>query len=137
MANIEIYKTADGQAQVEVKFENDTVWLNQNQLAHLFQRDRTVINRHINNIFKEGELNEKLVCANIAHTTRHGAIKDKTQETYQKYYSLDVIISLGYRVKSMRGTQFRQWASQRLKEYLLKGYALKDYSGSIGGAGLG
>lgn len=126
MNEIEIYKGKEGNTQIEVKFDGDTVWLNQSQISELFQRDRTVITKHISNVFKEGELEEKVVCANFAHTTQHGAIKGKTQETVQKYYNLDVIISVGYRVKSKQGTQFRQWATQRLKDYLVKGYAINE-----------
>lgn len=126
MNQVEIYKTLDNQTEIQVQFEKETVWLSQNQISELFQRDRTVITKHINNIFKEGELDKKLVCANFAHTTQHGAIQGKTQETVVKYYNLDVIISVGYRVKSQRGTQFRQWATQRLKDYLVKGYALNQ-----------
>ncbi|MBN9349349.1 MAG: virulence protein RhuM/Fic/DOC family protein [Chitinophagaceae bacterium] len=126
MNEIEIYKTPDGGTEVEVKFEKETVWLNQAQIAELFQRDRTVITKHINNAFKEGELDEKLVSANFAHTTKHGAVKGKTQQSEVKYYNLDVIISVGYRVKSKRGTQFRQWATQKLKEILLQGYSLNE-----------
>lgn len=121
---IEIYKSKDGKSSVEVTFDQETVWLNQTQLSELFGRDRTVIGRHIKNIFKEGELVENMVCADFAHTTQHGAIKGKTQQTKTKYYNLDVIISVGYRVKSIYGTQFRQWASQRLKEYLIQGYSI-------------
>jgi prophage maintenance system killer protein len=123
-SNIEIYQSTDGQTQVEATFDQDTVWLNQEQLSDLFDRDRTVIGRHVRNIFKEGELEEKVVCADFAHTTQHGAIQGKTQTKTAKYYNLDVIISVGYRVKSLRGTQFRQWASKRLKDYLIKGYAV-------------
>lgn len=123
---IEIYKGDDGQTLVEVKFDNETVWLNQEQLSLLFERDRTVIGRHIRNVFKEGELVEDVVCANFAHTTKHGAIEGKSQTKTTKYYNLDVIISIGYRVKSARGTQFRQWASQRLKDYLIQGYAINE-----------
>ena len=112
MSEIEIYKTSDGSTQVEVRFEKETVWLSQNQIAELFQRDRTVITRHLRNIFKEGELDEKVVSANFAHTTQHGAIKGKTQEKEVKFYNLDAILSVGYRVNSKRGTQFRQWAIQ-------------------------
>ena len=126
MKEIEIYKSLDGQTQVEVQFNKDTVWLTQAQLGELFQRERSVITKHINNVFKEGELKEKEVCANFAHTTKHGAIKGKTQETVSKYYNLDIIISVGYRVNSKRGTQFRQWATQRLKDYLVKGYAINQ-----------
>jgi len=123
---IEIYQSPDGQTQVEVKFENDTVWLSQMQLAQLFNRDRSVIGRHIRNIFNEDELNEEVVCADFAHTTQHGSMPGKSQVSITKHYNLDVIISLGYRVKSIRGTQFRQWAGQRLKEYLIKGYAINE-----------
>ncbi len=95
-------------------------------MSQLFERDRTVIGRHIRSIFNEGELKEKVVCADYAHTTQHGAIEGKTQTRTAKYYNLDVIISVGYRVKSVRGTQFRQWASQRLKDYLVKGYSINQ-----------
>ncbi|MCG8323340.1 MAG: virulence RhuM family protein [Cytophagales bacterium] len=123
-SDIEIYQSSDGKIEVEVTFENETVWLNQEQLSQLFNRDRTVIGRHIRNIFKEKELFEEVVCADFAHTTQHGALEGKTQTKTTKYYNLDVIISVGYRVKSLRGTQFRQWASSRLKDYLIKGYAI-------------
>lgn len=126
MSEIVIYTSSENQTQIEVNFDNETVWLTQKQIAGLFMKDRTVITKHINNVFKEGELDEKVVCANFAHTTQHGAIKGKTQETTAIYYNLDVIISVGYRVKSKQGTQFRQWATQRLKDYLVKGYALNE-----------
>jgi len=123
-SGIEIYHSSDGQTEIEVTFDNETVWLNQEQISRLFERDRTVIGRHIRSIFNESELDEELVCADFAHTTQHGAIEGKTQTRTAKYYNLDVIISVGYRVKSVRGTQFRQWASQRLKDYLIKGYSI-------------
>lgn len=123
-SEIEIFQSSDGITEVYVTFENETVWLNQDQMSELFERDRTVIGRHIRNIFKEGELIENMVCANFAHTTQHGAIRGKYQNKTTKYYNLDVIISVGYRVKSNRGTQFRQWASNRLKEYLIQGYSI-------------
>ena len=119
-----IYKTADGQTSIDVKLEHDTVWLSQAQMAELFQKDRTVISRHINNIFKEGELDESLVCANFAHTKDYGRHEGFTQTKNVVLYNLDVIISVGYRVKSQRGTQFRIWANRILKEYLVKGYAV-------------
>ena len=122
--NIEIYKSNDGETSVEVTFDQETVWLNQAQLSQLFGRDRTVVGRHIRNIFKEGELAESMVCAKFAHTTQHGAIKGKTQTSKTTYYNLDVIISVGYRIKSIQGTHFRQWASKRLKEFLIQGYAV-------------
>lgn len=126
MNEIEIYKTPDGNTQVEVRFEGETFWLSQNQIAELFQRDRTVITKHLRNIFKEGELDENVVSANFAQTTQHGAIKGKTQEKDVKFYNLDAILSVGYRVNSKRGTQFRQWATQRLKDYLTQGYAINQ-----------
>ena len=121
-----IYQTADGEASIDVKLENETVWLSQAQMAVLFDRDRTVIGRHIRKIFQEGELEEDVVCAKIAHTTPHGAVEGKTQEQVLKYYNLDVVISVGYRVKSLRGTQFRIWATHILKDYLVKGYAINE-----------
>jgi prophage maintenance system killer protein len=123
---IEMYQAKDGTFQINVQFEQETVWLNQDQLTQLFNRDRTVIGRHIRNIFKEGELKEEVVCANFAHTTQHGAIKGKTQTKNTKHYNLDVIISVGYRVRSQQGTQFRIWANSILKEYLVKGYAVNE-----------
>ena len=105
-----IYQTEDGQTQIDVRLENDTVWLTQAQMAELFQKDRTVITRHINNVFNEGELEREEVCAKFAHTTRHGAIEGKQQTQETVLYNLDVIISVGYRVKSKRGTAFRIWA---------------------------
>jgi prophage maintenance system killer protein len=121
-----IYQTDDGKTQLDVKLENETVWLTQAQMAELFQKDRTVIGRHIRNIFKEGELDEKVVSAKIAHTTQHGAIEGKTQRQEVTIYNLDVVISVGYRVHSVRGTRFRQWANGVLKDYLIKGYAINQ-----------
>lgn len=123
---IEIYQANDGSTQINVQFEQDTVWLTQAQMAELFERDRTVIGRHISNIFSENELDKNVVCANFAHTTQHGAIKGKSQSKDVKYYNLDVIISVGYRVKSKQGTQFRIWANKILKEYLVQGYAVNE-----------
>ena len=121
---IVIFRTADGQTTVDVRMDGDTVWLSQAQMAELFQKDRTVIGRHINNIFKEGELDESLVCANFAHAKDYGRREGFTQTKNVVFYNLDVIISVGYRVKSQRGTQFRIWANKVLKEYLVKGYAV-------------
>ncbi len=116
---IVIYRTADGQTTVDVRMDGDTVWISQAQMAELFQKDRTVIGRHINNIYKEHELERETTCANFAHM---GKDADQTYQTV--LYNLDVIISVGYRVKSQRGTQFRIWANKVLKEYLVKGYAI-------------
>jgi hypothetical protein len=121
-----IYQNLEGNIRVDVRVEEETVWLNQNQLATLFGKGRSTITEHIQNIFKEGELSENMVCRDFRHTTQHGAIEGKTQEKEIKYYNLDVIISVGYRVKSLQGTQFRIWATQRLKEYIIKGFALND-----------
>lgn len=121
-----IYKTEDGKIKIETHFENETVWLNIEQISDLFQRDRSVISRHIKNIFSEGELEENVACANFAHTTQHGAIKGKSQTQNIKYYNLDIIISVGYRVKSHRGVHFRKWATALIKEYLIKGFAMND-----------
>lgn len=119
-SEIIIYQTEDGNTKIETKFENDTVWLSIDQMAELFQRDRSVIGKHIRNIFNEGELDKNSVWAKFAYTAIDG-------KTYQvDYYNLDVIISVGYRVKSLRGTQFRIWATQRLKEYMIKGFTLDD-----------
>lgn len=112
--------------EVRIDEEKETFWLTQEQIAQLFERDRTVITKHLKNIFKEKELDEKVVCAFFAHTTQHVAIKEKTQLKNIKYYNLDAILSVGYRVNSKSGTQFRQWATQRLKDYLLKGYAINN-----------
>ena len=125
-SEIIIYQNTDGDIKVEVRLEEETVWLTQEQMAMLFGKARTTITEHIQNVFKEGELDEKVVCRNFRHTTHHGAIQGKTQETEVKYYNLDVIISVGYRVKSPQGTQFRIWATHRLKEYIIKGFALND-----------
>jgi len=119
-----IYQTQDGQTSIDVKLDHETVWLSQAQMAELFQKDRTVIGRHINNVFKEGELDPKSVCAKIAHTKNYGRREGFTQRTETTFYNLDVIISVGYRVKSQRGTQFRIWANRVLKEYMVKGYAI-------------
>ena len=119
-SNLLMYTTEDGLTKIEATFVNDTVWLSIEQMAELFQRDRSVIGKHIRNIFKEGELKKESVWAKFAHTADDG-------KTYQvDYYNLDVIISVGYRVKSLRGTQFRIWATNILKEYMQKGFALDD-----------
>lgn len=119
-SEILIYQTEDGQTKIDVRMEDETVWLSLNQMAELFQRDKSVISRHIKNVFAEGELDEKSVVANFATTAADG-------KTYNvEHFNLDVIISVGYRVKSHRGTQFRIWATQRLKEYIIKGFTMND-----------
>jgi len=127
MANeIIIFKTEDESISVDVRFEAETVWLNRQQIATLFGRDVKTIGKHINNVFSDGELDQKVAVAKFATTTPHGAIKGKTQTINVEYYNLDVIISVGYRVKSLRGTQFRIWANKVLKDYLLKGYSINN-----------
>ena len=116
-----IYQTEDGQTRVDVRMENETVWLSTSQMADLFQKDRTVIGRHIRNVYKEGELEEEGTCAKFAHMGNDGLQRYETV-----LYNLDVIISVGYRVKSQRGVKFRQWANSVLKQYLVKGYAVND-----------
>lgn len=115
-----IYQSADGQIKIDVRFENETVWLSLDQMSTLFGRDKSTVSRHIKNIFEEGELQAPSVVAKFATTALDG-------KNYQvDYYNLDVIISVGYRVKSQQGTQFRIWATQRLREYIIKGFTLND-----------
>ena len=119
-SNIEIYQLEDGKTEIKVQFDKETVWLNLNQIVDLFERDKSVISRHINNVFKENELDRNSVVAKNATTALDGKIYKVD------YYNLDVIISVGYRIKSKRGTQFRIWANKILKEYLIKGYSLNE-----------
>lgn len=118
--NLEIYQSADNQVVITVTLDNDTVWLNRQQMSDLFDRDIKTIGKHVNNIFNDGELEQNAVVANFATTATDG-------KTYQvDHYNLDVIISVGYRVNSQQGVKFRQWATQRLKDYLVKGFALNE-----------
>lgn len=121
-----IYQTEDGLTKIDVNMQDETVWLTQEQMAELFQRDKSTISRHIKNVFEDGELDEKVVIAEFATTSQHGAMEGKTQSNMTKFYSLDVVISVGYRVKSQRGVQFRIWATNILKEYIKKGFAMDD-----------
>ena len=121
-----IYQNTNGSIKVDVRLEDETVWLTQDQMATLFGKAKSTINEHIKNVFAEGELDEAVVIRKFRITTQHGAIAGKTQEVEVFGYNLDVIISVGYRVKSPQGTQFRIWATQRLKEYIIKGFALND-----------
>jgi hypothetical protein len=119
-----LYRPDELAEHIEVRIDEETVWLNRQQIAKLFGRDVKTIGKHINNVFAEGELIRNVVVANFAITTQHGAIPGKTQTVSVEHYNLDVIISVGYRVKSKQGTQFRIWANKILKDYLLKGYAI-------------
>src|SRR5690554_4680615 len=116
-SEIIIYQAEDGQTKIQTRLEDETVWLTQEQMSELFQRERSVITKHIGNVFKEGELEEK---SNVQILHISGSDRPV------KYYNLDVIISVGYRVKSQRGTQFRIWATQRLREYIVKGFTMND-----------
>ena len=120
---IVIYRSEDGETQLKVRIDQDTVWLNAYQIAELFGRDSKTIRKHIDNAIKE-ELAGEVVVANFATTTAHGALEGKTQTHDVRFYNLDVIISVGYRVKSKKGVDFRRWANRVLKEYLVKGYAV-------------
>ena len=130
-----IYRTDDGKASIDVVLENETVWLTQEQLAALYDRDRTVIGRHIRNIFADGELDESLSCAKFAQHKKYGRRDGFTKEVEVSFYNLDVILAVGYRVRSQRGIEFRQWASEKLKEYIVKGYSLdvERLKGNAGG----
>ena len=119
-SEIILYQSSDNTTEIEVKFDGNTVWLNRQQLALLFDRDVKTIGKHINNVFNEGELEENRTVAKFATVQKEG---DRDVERSIEYYNLDLIISVGYRVNSKRGTQFRQWATQRLKDYLVQGYA--------------
>ena len=120
---IEIYKSADGMTEVAVRFGAETVWLNQYQLSELFDTDRTSILKHLKNIYESGELDEQATCAKIAQVRQEGRRK-VTRQIF--HYNLDAIISVGYRVNSLRGTQFRLWATKRLNDYLVQGYAVNE-----------
>ena len=134
--DIIIYNTEDGRAKIELQVENGTVWLNQNEIAELFQTTKQNISKHIKAIFEDNELEEKVVVNYQLTTTQHGAIKNKTQSKIVGYYNLDMILAIGYRVRSPRGIQFRNYASTILKEYLVKGFAMNDEQlKNLGGAG--
>ncbi|MHB8921594.1 MAG: RhuM family protein [Halothiobacillus sp.] len=120
---VQIFESADGRFSLEVKLEEDTVWLSSEQMSHLFDRERSVITKHINNVFKEGELDTNSTCAKFAQVQKEGS-REVTREI--DFYNLDVIISVGYRVKSARGVLFRKWATQTLKQHLVQGYTLNQ-----------
>lgn len=125
-SSIVIYTTKDGQTQLDVTFDKETVWLTQEQIAELFQKAKSTINEHIKNIFVDGELDENVVIRKFRTTTKHGAIAGRTQTHEVNFYNLDMILAVGYRVRSQRGIQFRVWASQLIKEYLKKGFVMDD-----------
>ncbi len=121
----QLYKL-DSTNEINALIKEDTIWLTQKSMAELFDVDRTSISKHLKNIFETGELDEQVVCEEIAHTTQHGAVADKQQIAKSKFYTLDAIISVGYRVNSLRATRFRQWATKTLREYMIKGFILDD-----------
>jgi hypothetical protein len=123
-----LYKPNELAEHIEVRIDEktETIWLTQQQIADLFGTKRPAITKHLGNIFKSGELDEKVVSSILEHTTQHGAIKGKTQKSMVKYYNMDAVLSVGYRVNSVRATQFRIWATRVLKDYLFKGYAINN-----------
>ena len=121
-----LYTAPNGDVKVEIFFHNENVWLTQERIAHLFGVQRPAITKHLKNIFESGELQEDMVSSILEHTTRHGAIEGKTQTKPTKYYNLDAIISVGYRVNSAQATQFRIWATNLLREFMIKGFIMDD-----------
>ena len=121
-----LYTTPNGKVKVEIYLQNETIWLTQQKIAELFGVQRPAVTKHLKNIFESGELKEEVVSSILEHTTQHGAIKGKTQETITRFYNLDAIISVGYRVNSSQATAFRIWATERLKEYIIKGFTMDD-----------
>ena len=124
--NIIIYQSEDGKTHIEVRVEQETVWLNQQQLSELYQTSKSNVSEHIKHIFEDGELTPDMVVRKFRTTTQHGAIDGKTQSHEVTFYNLDMIISLGYRIRSIVATHFRRWATERLKEYIIKGFTMDD-----------
>jgi hypothetical protein len=123
-----LYRPDELAEHIEIRIDEktETIWLTQQQIADLFGTQRPAITKHLGNIFRSGELDKNVVSSILEHTTQHGAIKDKTQNVKVKYYNIDAVLSVGYRVNSIRATQFRIWATRVLKDYLLKGYAINN-----------
>lgn len=131
-----IYQSDDGYTKIEVRLENENIWLNQAQLVELYQSSKSNVSEHIKHIFEEEELKEELVVRKFRTTTKHGAIEGKSQENWTNFYNLDMIISLGYRIKSHVATKFRIWATERLREYIIKGFSIDDQKlKQLGGGG--
>lgn len=126
MSEILIYQNENGNIKVDVMFEDGSIWLSQAQICEVFGKAKSTISEHIKAIFEEGELDEKVVVRNYRTTTKHGAIEGKTQTNDVAFYSLDMIIAIGFRVRSSTGTKFRIWANDKLKEYITKGFVLND-----------
>lgn len=124
--NFVIFKTESGKVNVDVYYQDNTLWLTQKKIAELFEKGRSTITEHLKNIFEDEELDEKVVCRNFRHTTQHGAIKGRKQEAIAKYYNLKAITAVGYRVNSQRAIEFRKWATDVLHEYIIKGFTMDD-----------
>lgn len=124
--NFVIFKTESGKVNVDVYYQDNTLWLTQKKIAELFEKGRSTITEHLKNIFEDEELDEKVVCRNFRHTTQHGAIQGKEQEATAKYYNLKAITAVGYRVNSQRAIEFRKWATDVLHEYIIKGFTMDD-----------
>jgi hypothetical protein len=124
--NFVIFETENGKVNIDVYFQDETLWLTQKRIAELFEKGRSTITEHLKKIFEDGELDEKVVCRDFRHTTQHGAIEGKTQETEVKYYNLRAITAVGYRANSHRAIEFRKWATEILHEYIIKGFAMDD-----------
>jgi len=116
----------NGELELKVSVENETIWASINDIATIFDIDRSVVSRHIKNIFKDKELDKKVVCANFAHTTKHGALNSKTQTKIINYYNLDIVLAVGYRTNSLKAIKFRKWATQVLKQYISNGYVINS-----------
>lgn len=125
-SNFVIFETNDGKINIDVFFHDETLWIPQKDIAQLYEKGRSTISEHLQNIFSDGELEEKVVCREFRHTTQHGAIKGKQQITFSKYYNLKAITAVGYRVNSHRAIEFRKWATNILHEYIIKGFAMDD-----------
>ena len=124
LQNLIIYQGKSGQIEFRGDFKQETIWASQRQIAELFGVDRSVVSKHIRNIFKDKELDKKVVCAKFAHTTAHGALKGKTQTKMVEFYNLDIILAVGYRTNSARAIEFRKWATKVLRQHILKGYTI-------------
>ncbi|MCK4635247.1 MAG: virulence protein RhuM/Fic/DOC family protein [Candidatus Moranbacteria bacterium] len=127
LKKLAIYQTKDGEIRLKEDAQNETIWANQKQIAQIFEVDRTVITKHIKNIFDDGEIDEQMVCANFAQTTQHGAVKGKTQTREIKFYNLDIILAVGYRTNSSVAITFRQWAIKILKAHITKGFTINEH----------
>ncbi len=124
LKNLIIYQGKSGQIEFREDFKQQTIWASRKQIAEVFGVDRSVVSKHIRNIFKDNELDKKVVCANFAHTTTHGALKGKTQTKVVEFYNLDIILAVGYRVNSARAIEFRRWATKVLRQHIIQGYTV-------------